>query len=251
MKRLIVLTSIALLFLVAVAQGISIPDPSDPAVMHIGNPPNTGTYLFGDEVRPISDTSLGILENGNGQPELLNPLLLIIGVPNKTDENFMAPAITLSTGTGTIGGTNYYLRPIGTPRGWDTDSGYSGYFQSDDVYDFIGFEPSGTASNNFGNWADADWEVVGINAEGFGIFVYSLNGTGITGGTKVDVEFASALPLGTFAVAYGQDNSKHHSFTTPFTESGMVNKVPEPSTLMLLGSGLLGVAFCLRKKLNK
>ena len=37
---------------------------------------------------------------------LANPLLLILGVPNVTSANFTAPAITLSAGTGVVGGTN-------------------------------------------------------------------------------------------------------------------------------------------------
>jgi hypothetical protein len=239
MKRLIVLTVTVLLFLASVAQVHA------GAVLHIGSPPNAGTYLYSGEVEPISNTSLGILENGNGQPTLVDPaLLLILGVPNKTDANFTAPGITLSVGTGVVGGTNVFS---GT---WDTTTGYAGNFQSGDVYDFISFDPSGNNSNLFGKWQDADWAVNGINATGFGIFVYSLTGTSITGGSTVDVTFATALDNGTFAVAYGQDD-KEQSFTTPFTEAGLTHKVPEPGTLLLLGCGILGLGLFGRKKFRK
>ncbi len=198
------------------------------AVLHIGDPPNTGTYLFGSEVRPIGDTSLGILENGNGNPLLDDPLKLIIGVP---DDSFSAPSINWVDGSasGSASATS------------------GGLFSSGEVYSFLGLS-GGNNSNSFGNWAAADLAVNGLTVSGFDIFYYNINGSGITGGKTIDVTFASALPVGTFAVAYGEYTGgagPTKIFSTPFTESGMV---PEPSTLLLLGSGLIGLAGFGRKK---
>jgi len=212
------------------------------AVLHLGNPPNSSTYLFGGEVQPISNLTLGILENGSGQPTLVNPLLLILGVPD--DAAFVAPTITVSTGTGDIGGTANYFGGA-----WNTGTGFAGSFGSGEVYSFIGLTPVGNSSNNFGNWHDADLAVNGIDADFFGIYVYVLSNTAITGGATVTVNFASAIPDGTFAVGYGQDR-KGHAFTTPFTESGMTTGVPEPGTALLLGTGLLGFV-ALRRKLHR
>jgi hypothetical protein len=194
------------------------------AVLHIGDPPNTGTYLFGDEVRPIGDTSLGILENGNGNGTLDDPLKLIIGVP---EDSFSAPSISWMDGSasGTTGAT-----------------AASGTFNSGEIYSFLSLS-GGNNSNSFTNWAAADLAVNGLTVTGFDVWYYDINGSGITGGKTIDVTFGSALPIGTFAVAYGTLGDK--VFSTPFTESGLV---PEPSTLLLLGSGLIGLAGFGRKK---
>ncbi len=76
--------------------------------------------------------------------------------------------------------------------------------------------------------------------------------TGITGGSTVDVTFASALDNGTFAVAYGQEppptHGKADSFTTPITESGLTHTVPEPGMLLLFGSGLWVLGSLVGKK---
>ncbi len=251
MKKTLLVTIGLLLVFVATAAFAYVADPNDPAVLHIGNPPNSGTYLYGSEVQPISNTTLGILNNGSGQPTLNNPLLLILGVPNATSSSFTAPAITLSQGTGIVGGTNVFG---GT---WNVSTGYAGNFTknstANDVYQFIGLNPYGNASNNFGNWAAADLAVNGITANGFGIFVYSLYNTQITGGSTVNVTFGNALSNGIFAVAYGQalKGGKIQSWTTPFTESGLTHQVPEPGTLLLLGSGILGLGIFGRKKFTK
>ncbi|MCL5966412.1 MAG: PEP-CTERM sorting domain-containing protein [Deltaproteobacteria bacterium] len=215
------------------------------AVLHIGNPPNAGTYLFGGEVLPLDSRHASILENGNGQPSLLDPLLLILGVPDQDDSTFTAPAVTLSTGFGIVGGTNVFS------GAWNATTGYAGAFDAadgGDVYSFIGLVPGGNNSNNFGNWAAADLAVNGISANYFGIFVYTLSNTGISGGVQVDVTFDADLAKGIFAIGYGQ-NARGDAFSTPFTESGLT--IPEPGTSLLLASGLLGLAGWARRKALK
>lgn len=145
-----------------------------------------------------------------------------------------------------------------------------------DVYDYLGLtgggNGSGNASNSFTNWANNDLTgktlgggVLGIHANSFGIYAFALtipNSSDFTtcGNSKItagaylcangliNVQFNTILPLGSYIVAFGVNpNAKSpNPYTTPFTEAGWV--VPEPGSLALFGSGLLGLAGMVRRR---
>ena len=238
---------LALMAIILFALAIVLPLSNGNAEMlAIGNPPMSGGYLYNNEVRAISPTQFGILDQGEGHCELDNPLLLIIGVPNVT--SWSAPGIKLSSGTGTAGGPSVFGGQ------WNSKTGYAGSFASGNAYDTIGLggsgqdddkEQGGNSSENFNNWHNSDHAVNGINAKYFDLTVYELNNTGIRGGKTVDVAFNAGLPVGSFAIAYGDNWS---IFSTPFTQAGLVDDVTEPASVFLLGAGLLACGLFYRKE---
>jgi PEP-CTERM motif len=260
MKRKFVASVGGAVLAIVVGAASAIADPLDPPLFVYSNSACQsagGCPVFGTEVNGMGASSLILNDHQGGGGALDNPVLLILGVVNNS--SFSAPSITLSSGTATLGGTAAYL---GT---WDSTTGFAGTFTSGSaqpVTDAIGLQDQGDASESFTNWHAAEQSVLNINATSFGLYVYTLTDTGLSGGGSVTVNFASALPLGTFVIGYGCDGASQgypsdvacdpngKVFGTPFTESGLVDSpsVPEPASIALLGTALFGMAFLLGRK---
>jgi PEP-CTERM motif len=180
---------------------------------------------------------------GDGNYPWVNPVELILGIPG----GLVAPLLTVITSPGLtvdldLGGTSTMYG-----GSWDTTTGFAGTFTGSPiskVYDFIGFEPKGSASQNFSNWGGYS----GLNS--WNLFVYALSfSPRMTPNQYVEFSAAPDLPEGTFVIGYGQEEVKKGTCgnpscaqSTPFTFAGYVpeqtQQVPEPASSVLLTSGL-------------
>ncbi len=185
--------------------------------------------------------------HGGGDDDLVNPVMLILGLPDTT----VAPTLTVGEHSG-FDSVNVNLGDSQTRYGgtWNTTTGAAGTYTSaasGSVYDYIGFNPRGSASENYANWNGA----TGLTS--WNLFVYAIT-FDPTMNHGDYVEFSTAgLPTGSYVIGYGCESLRNGSCagqgnteSTPFTFAGMVAppppppppSVPEPSSLLLLGAGI-------------
>jgi PEP-CTERM motif-containing protein len=213
---------------------------------------SSGAYAGPFDPVPIGSDAFRLTFHGGGSDTLVDPVLLILGIPNATGST-VAPTITdsgasspldLSASVDLGGSVNLYG---GT---WNTTTGFAGIFDSSagnqSVYEFIGLNPGGSNSERYSNWSskgDTSW----------GLFVYALTFTpDFQAGNWI--EFNTLLPEGTFVIGYGCESplgaggacsGPGTTQSTPFTFAGYA--VPEPATLSLLIPGL-GLALARRRR---
>jgi hypothetical protein len=185
-------------------------------------------------------------------------IVVVTGVNNQgTDNVLLNPATDVSTVTGTVGPSNLVVN--------FTSSSGSGLLNAD---------PSGqaTVSGGTGNIAFTQLTfglanndtftraVFNINAAGDGTVTIHVEGININGGSFEDDFTVDANGQNFFTVTAinGQLITSISLSTTDTTfedvrqvRLGGTGEIPEPTSMLLLGTGLLGIAAGARKRLGK
>ncbi|MBU6995247.1 PEP-CTERM sorting domain-containing protein [Ferrovum myxofaciens] len=221
------------------------------ATLHIGSGYGTacatgatgGCPIYGTEVNNINAV-IDIYQNAANAPALNSPVYLILGVANTPSASSVIEHSVLNASLINTSGQS-----TAVSTAFDN---YAGAMTSSDVYSFLNL--SGDKSNSFTNWSAAALAVDGIQANNFGIYLFSLYSNGFAGNDYLNIH-TNLLPEGTFAVAYGTDSSGK-SYSTAFTNAGMrdtpprPSAVPEPMPLVLICLGLFGIAFITKRKIS-
>jgi len=205
----------------------------------------------------ISTTGFDVYYNtqGKGNLPIGDPFLVIVATPVYTGST-NSPTVD---GTATMyspypGGATTSVTINNQMTGTEMTAANSGTVKT--IYDGAGISLSTNQSFSFGNMVGCDTGVgpcanssllgggaplFGDTITGFDITYWTINTTSFSPGDLLD--FTGTLPIGSYVAAVGANGTE--AWAVPFTESGLVTttNVPEPSSSLMLGAGLLAMAI--------
>lgn len=194
----------------------------------------------GGDPNLITDTgsfTVGVLGNFT----LQDPLLIVVGVYNGNGTPTVSFGTTSSVPMATVG-------TYGLTANMATFTSSS----SGSAYDQLGLASGG--SESFVNWSGGD-VANGFDApSSFELYAFAIS-TNLTSGSPITIDEWGAA-YGSYIIAYSCEDGTGSSSgcstngkigQTPFTTAGLLVDAPEPSSLALLGVGLLLLAIFRRR----
>jgi hypothetical protein len=179
----------------------------------------TGTGIGGETIA-VGSTSIGMEKNGNGTSS--SPWFLLVAVPNYTGA---APTISIA----------------GFTEGATVNSATFLPGSSGDIYNLFGITATNGSLNKDNMFGANEQAAFGGTPTSFDVFEYSFTGSFASWTPYTITVGGTGLAAGTFLAGFGGSQP----FSTPYTTAGLVSgpnvPTPEPSSMTMLGLGLLGL----------
>lgn len=236
----------------------------------MADPINIGNGFIGTDATGSLGTDPNSVGNGSdisvyphGSASITNDFLLVFIVPNNNGNGTTSIFSTDPLGTITV--YNPYPGGVGSTSGTSSAFASSGefgltkppYTGSDGYFGNI----TGSSGTKVGSYIGAGLSnsinlskvegfssSAGVNATSFGVYALLVTSGPVPSGALVDIMIPGGLPLGT-SMALVTDTGDANPWTTAGGVDAAPHTVtPEPASLLLFGSGLLGLGFFVRRK---
>lgn len=185
-------------------------------------------------------------------------IVVVSGVNNQlTDNVLLNPATNVLTVTGTVGANNLVVNFTSTSGSGLLNANPSGQAT---VSGGTGNDPLTQLKFSLANNSTFTRAVFNINAAVDGLVTITVTGINITGGTFVDTFTVNANGQNFFTVdaINGQliqtialSGVQMEDVRQVRLGGGQIVNIPEPTSMLLLGSGILGVAGVMRRRRKK